>query len=96
MGVALFAALDGRQQLAIPAEAFAALPSHADKDHVSRGKRLLSNTIIAMPTDRKVMEVSTIVKDGVKEVVRRQPFSHVKMTLAANHVAQDNYPPLIL
>ncbi|MDO1584149.1 M23 family metallopeptidase [Rhizobium oryzicola] len=93
MGVALFAALDGRQQLAIPAEAFGALPSHADKDHVSRGKRLLANTIIAMPTDRKVMEVSTIVKDGVKEVVRRQPFSHVKMTLAANHVAQDTYPP---
>jgi murein DD-endopeptidase MepM/ murein hydrolase activator NlpD len=93
MGVALFAALDGRQQLAIPAEAFGALPSHSDKEKVSRGRRLVHNTIIAMPTDRKVLEVATVVKDGTKEVVRRQPFSHVKMTLAANHVAQESYPP---
>jgi hypothetical protein len=93
MGVALFAALDGRQQLAIPAEAFAALPSPSKADGVSRGGRLLTNNVIAMPTDRKVLEVATVVKDGAKEVVRRQPFSHVKMTLAANHVATENYPP---
>jgi murein DD-endopeptidase MepM/ murein hydrolase activator NlpD len=93
MGVALFAALDGRQQLAIPAEAFAALPDHSRTDAVSRGGRLLTNNVIAMPTDRKVLEVATVVKEGSKEVVRRQPFSHVKMTLAANHVTQENYPP---
>jgi murein DD-endopeptidase MepM/ murein hydrolase activator NlpD len=92
MGVALFAALDGRQQLAIPAEAFAALPQH-DNDSVSRGKRLLGGNVIAMPTDRKVLEVATMVKEGTREVVRRQPFSHVKMTLAANHVTQEKYPP---
>ncbi len=92
MGVALFAALDGRQQLAIPAEAFAAIPKH-DNDSVSRGKRLLGGNVIAMPTDRKVLEVATMVKEGNREVVRRQPFSHVKMTLAANHVTQEKYPP---
>ncbi|MFD1745183.1 M23 family metallopeptidase [Rhizobium helianthi] len=91
MGVALFAALDGRQQLAIPAEAFASLPSHIN-EAVTRGKRLLGGNVIAMPTDRKVMEVSTMVKEGNKEVVRRQPFSHVRMILAANHVAQEDYP----
>lgn len=91
MGVALFAALDGRQQLAIPAEAFASIPSHIN-EAVTRGKRLLGNNVIAMPTDRKVMEVSTMVKEGNKEVVRRQPFSHVRMVLAANHVAQEDYP----
>ncbi|MCJ8510082.1 M23 family metallopeptidase [Rhizobium lemnae] len=91
MGVALFAALDGRQRLAIPAEAFASLPSHAN-DTVSRGKRLFVGNVIAMPTDRKVMEVSTMVKEGNREVVRKQPFSHVRMTLAANHVTQENYP----
>ncbi len=63
MGVALFAALDGRQRLAIPAEAFASIPSHPN-DTVSRGKRLFAGNVIAMPTDRKVMEVSTMVKEG--------------------------------
>ncbi|MGK6313127.1 M23 family metallopeptidase [Neorhizobium sp. DT-125] len=91
MGVALFAALDGRQQLAIPAEASAALP-HDDVDVASRGKRLLGGNIVAMPTDRKIMEVSTVVHEGNKEVVRRRPFAQVKMNLAANHVAQEDYP----
>jgi len=91
MGVALFAALDGRQQLAIPAEASASLP-HDDTDIASRGKRLLAGNIVAMPTDRKIMEVSMVVHEGNKEVVRRRPFAHVKMNLAANHVAQEDYP----
>ncbi|MGF9694642.1 M23 family metallopeptidase [Rhizobium sp. 0TCS1.26] len=92
MGVALFAALDGRQQLAIPAEAFAALPSHSS-DGVSRGKRILGGKVVAKPTGRKVMEVATLVKEGNKEIVRRQPFSHVLMTLAAYHQApKDDYP----
>lgn len=56
MGVALFAALDGRQQLAIPAEASAALPDDGG-DAASRGKRLLGGNIVAMPTDRKILEV---------------------------------------
>lgn len=96
MGVALFAALDGRQQLAIPAEAYAALdmsvrgaqPTAA----ASRGNRILSPAIVAKPSDRTIMEVSTMTHDGEKEVVRRQPFAHVKMTLAANHQPAEKYP----
>ncbi|MCC2612170.1 M23 family metallopeptidase [Neorhizobium petrolearium] len=91
MGVALFAALDGRQQLAIPAEASASVPND-DSDTASRGKRLLGGNIVAMPTDRKIMEVSTVVNEGSKEVVRRRPFAYVKMNLPANHVAQEDYP----
>ncbi|TDK34607.1 M23 family metallopeptidase [Rhizobium deserti] len=92
MGVALFAALDGRQQLATPAEASASLPNPAHEDTASRGKRLLGGNIVAMPTDRKIMEVSTVVHEGNKEVVRRKPFAHVKMSLAVNHVAPEAYP----
>ncbi|HEX2146416.1 MAG TPA: M23 family metallopeptidase, partial [Pseudorhizobium sp.] len=92
MGVALFAALDGRQQLAIPAEASAALPLEEEPDSVTRGGRLLGGNIVAMPTDRKVMEVSTVIHEGQREVIRRQPFAFVKMNLAANHVAQEDYP----
>ncbi len=93
MGVALFAALDGRQQLAIPAEAYASVASDAHQDtSVTRGSRLIAPVIAAKPSDRAIMEVSTVVHDGEKEVVRRQPFSHVKMMLAANHVATEDYP----
>lgn len=92
MGVALFAALDGRQQLAIPAEASASIPDDHDNESVQRGKRLLGSKIVAMPTDRKIMEVSTVVHEGNKEVVRRRPFAHVKMNLAAEHVAPETYP----
>ncbi len=93
MGVALFAALDGRQQLAIPAEAYASASADALQDtSVTRGGRLIAPVIAAKPSDRAIMEVSTVVHDGEKEVVRRQPFSHVKMMLAANHVATEDYP----
>ncbi len=92
MGVALFAALDGRQQLATPAEASVPLPDTGHDDTASRGKRLLTGNIVAMPTDRKIMEVSTVVHEGNKEVVRRKPFAHVKMNLAVNHVAPEAYP----
>ncbi len=93
MGVALFAALDGRQQLAIPAEAYASANTDAIADTgVTRGGRLIAPAIAAKPSDRAIMEVSTVVHDGDKEVVRRQPFSHVKMRLAANHVTTENYP----
>jgi hypothetical protein len=94
MGVALFAALDGRQQLAIPAEAYATVDNHnAADDQVTRGGRLISTAIASKPSDRNVLEVSTVVRDGDKEVVRRQPFAHVKIALATNRIASESYPP---
>jgi murein DD-endopeptidase MepM/ murein hydrolase activator NlpD len=96
MGVALFAALDGRQQLAIPAEAYASADAAASSDNgdaaVTRGGRLVANAVAAKPADRTIMEVATVVREGEKEVVRRQPFAHVKMALAANRVTSENYP----
>ena len=93
MGVALFAALDGRQQLGIPAEAYANVhPARSDDDAV-RGGRLFAATLAAKPTDRAILDVSTVVKEGDKDVVRRQPFAHVKMALAANHATAEDYPP---
>ncbi|MBU4528700.1 MAG: M23 family metallopeptidase [Hoeflea sp.] len=95
MGVALFGALEGREQLAIPAEAMAA----ADLDSggsgsVEKGSRLIQSVVTAKPVDRAIMEVSTMVRDGDHDVVRRQPFAHVKIALAANHhaTASKSYP----
>src|SRR3954464_15059134 len=45
MGVALFAALDGRQQLATPAEASVPQVDTGHDDTASRGKRLLAGNI---------------------------------------------------
>ncbi|QRM53311.1 M23 family metallopeptidase [Sinorhizobium sp. BG8] len=96
MGVALFAALDGRQQLAIPAEAYASLEPHGrgvpPASTVTRGERIVEPSIVAKAEDKKIMEVSTMIHDGEKEVVRRQPFALVKMALAANHVVNEDYP----
>ena len=46
----------------------------------------------AKVTDREIMEVSTVVRDGDREVVRKQPFAHVRMLLAAAKKPQTTYP----
>ena len=62
MGVALFAALDGRQQLAIPAEAYASLglPNQTSKtgETAKRGERVLEPSIVTKPADKKIMDRS--------------------------------------
>lgn len=96
MGVALSGALDGRQQLAIPAEAYSALSGdgdNADATIATKGGRLIPVSIASKPTDKEIMDISTMIQDGGKEVVRRQPFAHVKMALAAPHSTQETYPP---
>ena len=86
MGVALFGAMEGREQLAIPAEALAATDfGTGGLGSVEKGSRLVQSIVTAKPADRRIMEVSTMVRDGDRDVVRRQPFAHVKIALAANH-----------
>ncbi|MCO6188217.1 M23 family metallopeptidase [Rhizobium sp. L1K21] len=94
MGVALSAAVEGRRQLAIPAEAYASTEnSNAANAAVTvKGSRLFPANIASKPSDREILEVSTMVQEGGKEVVRRQPFAHVKMSLAANRPVQEDYP----
>mgnify|MGYP003633935383 CR=1 FL=1 len=95
MGVALFGALEGREQLAIPAEALASVDMDAGASgSVEKGARLIQSVVTAKPVDRAIMEVSTMVRDGDHDVVRRQPFAHVKIALAGNHpaAAAKSYP----
>lgn len=98
MGVALFAALEGREILAIPAEASAMArdsgePGKGDRaDAVQKGKRLIAAAIAAKPADKTVMDVPTVVVEGEKQVVRKRPFAHVKMALAANYQIEESYP----
>src|SRR5690606_1800794 len=48
---------------------------------------------LARATDRRRMEVSTMVRAGDRDVVRTLPFIQVKMALAAGHTTTRSYPP---
>ncbi|WEX09000.1 M23 family metallopeptidase [Chelativorans sp. AA-79] len=92
MGVALSAALDGREQLATPPE-IALLPRNSDSGEAIKSARLVPARLLARQNDRQRMEVSTVLKEGDREVVRTLPFVHVRMDLAAGHRTQKDYPP---
>jgi murein DD-endopeptidase MepM/ murein hydrolase activator NlpD len=96
MGVALFAAVEGRQILTTPAEASVITRQDADDrvgpTSVIKGKRLITSAIAAKPADKAVMEVPTVVVEGESQVIRKRPFAHVKMALAANYATDQSYP----
>ncbi len=95
MGVALFAALDGRQQLATPPE-IAELISLA-KGGVSGEKakttRLVPLRQVARAKDRRRMEISMVTRVGDRDVIHTMPFVQIKMSLAAGHTTSRSYPP---
>lgn len=96
MGVALFAAVEGRQLLTTPAEASVVTRQDADDrvgpSAVVKGKRLVASAIAAKPADKAIMEVPTVVVEGESQVIRKRPFAHVKMALAANYANDQSYP----
>lgn len=95
MGVALFAALDGKQLLATPPE----LLAQGDVGNTSEGDNAKSNRLISakqastpVDQDRRRMSVSTITRVGDSDVVRTKPFEHLKVSLAAGHKTSKRYP----
>ncbi|WP_375573374.1 M23 family metallopeptidase [Ahrensia marina] len=80
---ALYAAVDGRQQIAVPPNVAQTdlLASLIDEDgRIGKGDRL---TRIAEPiANRQLIDVSTIHREGDMDVVRLQPFVRVIATLA--------------
>jgi murein DD-endopeptidase MepM/ murein hydrolase activator NlpD len=96
MGVALFAALDGREQLATPPEIADLLlvgRGGDDQGENARTDRLVPQRQIAKAKDRRRMEISTVSREGDRDVVRTMPFVQIKMALAAGHKTTRNYPP---
>ncbi|MEQ1937822.1 peptidoglycan DD-metalloendopeptidase family protein [Mesorhizobium sp. CN5-321] len=95
MGVALFAALDGRQQLATPPEIaeIAGLAASSDAGEGAKTTRLVPLRQIARAQDRRRMEVSMVTKAGDRDVIHTVPFVQVKMNLAAGHTTTRSYPP---
>lgn len=95
MGVALFAALDGRQQLATPPEIaeLVNLSNGADSGEDAKTTRLVPSRQIAKAKDRRRMEVSMVTKVGDRDVIHTMPFVQIKMALAAGHTTSRPYPP---
>jgi murein DD-endopeptidase MepM/ murein hydrolase activator NlpD len=95
MGVALIAALDGREQLATPPEIarLAASSDGFDSGDAAKKARLAVPRPVAKARDRRRMEVSTMNRVGDRDVVRTMPFVHIKMALAAGHSTNRSYPP---
>ncbi|MEW6630005.1 MAG: M23 family metallopeptidase [Pseudomonadota bacterium] len=95
MGVALFAALDGRQQLATPPEIaeLISLANGDDSGEQAKTTRLVAPRQIARAKDRRRMEVSMVTKVGDRDVIHTMPFVQIKMALAAGHTTNRPYPP---
>jgi hypothetical protein len=96
MGVALFAALDGRELLATPAEVATSeeLGTLGDQALAEKGARIVkARAIRTLPSDRRRMSVSTVTRVGDSDVIRTKPFEQVKIALAASHKTDKSYPP---
>lgn len=92
MGVALTAALNGREQLATPPEIVKLAALDEGSGEAAKTSRLVPPRTVAKASDRRRMEASTVIVDGEKEVVRTRPFVDVKMALAAGHTTTRDYP----
>nr|WP_272212753.1 M23 family metallopeptidase [Marinicella sp. W31]MDC2878668.1 M23 family metallopeptidase [Marinicella sp. W31] len=93
MAIALSAAVDGRERLASPASAFANTAYEPDvDDSAAKGQRLVPTTVIAKPSNRRVLQVPTAMRQGDRDVIHYEPFSEVRMALAANYGKTPDYP----
>ena len=95
MGVALLAALDGREQLATPPEIMK-LTAAADDGELGEDAKTARLSVphqIARAKDRRRMDIPTVTRVGDHDVVRNMPFVQIKMALAAGHKTTKRYPP---
>lgn len=94
IGVALFAALDGREQLATPPEILARneMAGTAGETGIAKGNRLVSAISHQKPKDRRRFDLSTMQKIGEREVIRTRPFELVHMSLGVDHPTNRKYP----
>ena len=91
MGGALYAALDGRQQLARPASILDKLTARAGGGRATKGDRLVS--IVALePSREKILQVPTVTKVGNSNVIRKKPFAYASAPLAIVPTRKVSYP----
>lgn len=95
MGVALFVALDGREQLATPPQLMtqAELPTIEAEESEERKVDRIAQVVPRKNFDnRRHFDVSIMQKQGEKEVIRTQPFELLRMALAEDRQTNAKYP----
>lgn len=94
MGGALYAALDGRQQLATPANFLDKLTAQGGNENngdVVKGDRPI--TVLALkPAKERIFQVPTVTREGDNDVIRKRPFAFVSAPLAVAPQRKVNYP----
>src|SRR5690606_26736501 len=68
-------------------------PSGESEGDFAKTARIARPDALTRSSDRRRMEVSTIIQSGDRELIRTLPFVHLTMALAANHPADRKYPP---
>lgn len=95
MGGALYTALDGRENLAIPAQAY----EKEDPENGTGAARIeksgrpyLTAALPETPEPGKVFMVPTVTREGDQDVVKLKPFMHLDLPLAAVPRREVDYP----
>ncbi|MCQ0988347.1 M23 family metallopeptidase [Jiella marina] len=89
MGIALSAALDGHHGASKPAGLLAR--GEIAPGETAKGTRVVA-TAMPVARSRQIMELSTLAREGDREVIRTLPFGYVNMLLAARYQATAEYP----
>lgn len=91
MGGALYAALDGRQQMAQPANILQELIDKRDTGEAIKGDRPVA--IVALqPVDERILLVPTVTRVGDDNVIRKRPFAYASAPLAIAPQQKLKYP----
>ena len=94
MGGALYAALDGRQQLAKPANFLDKLTAQAGGSadgEVVKGDRPIA-VLALKPAKERIFQVPTVTREGENDVIRKRPFAFVSAPLAVAPQNKVDYP----
>lgn len=94
MGGALFTALDGRQLLTIPAQAYnqQSVLENSKKTLATKGARPGRTTTASLPKTNDIMMIPTVSREGSRDVVKEKPFLHIISPLAAAVKGNFSYP----
>ncbi|MCL6229265.1 M23 family metallopeptidase [Bartonella bilalgolemii] len=92
MGIALFAALEGKHTLITPAQWFL-LEDHSLEDYDKKGDRIAPTHARQSFDKKRQFELSTLQKKGDEKVVEAQNFEWIRMALAEERHNKYTYPP---
>jgi hypothetical protein len=94
MGGALYAALDGRQNLAIPAQAYQRDVSTESAIGIVAKSSRPSLAALSAPEESTtgLMMVSTMTREGDQDIVKLKPFMHISAPLAGIPKREAKYP----